>query len=668
MLSASLLGVLLLTCSVPARSQAADTVKVVAAADKLIPVGDFFKAPQFSKAQLSPDGKYVAMLVADSNDRLLLAVTAVDVIAPKVLVRYTNVDVGQFYWVNNRRLVYGLADSRSGLGDTHVGSGLYAVDIDGENKRQLINRGGDALSTGTNIKSRILSQYFGFSSTIAVKDTNDVYVTEFIPSGTTRRNTFNLHRLDTVTGIASLIKGPGEVEQWLVDRSGVPRLTMVLEKGKRVAYLKDNKTEQWRKLFESDSDDEEGIEPGFFGTDGNLYVTAYQGKDTRSLYRYDVASNKIEAEPVVSLDGYDYNGLVIFNQTNKKILGFHYETDAPGTLWLDEGYKQIQKKIDDLLPGKVNRISIRTEGDSDTVLVYSFADADPGSIMLFNHKTDKITVLGQTRPWIKPQQMAYQDAIKYKARDGLTIPGYLTLPKGNGKNLPMVVLVHGGPNVRGEHWGWNPEAQFLASRGYAVLQVEFRGSTGYGLKHEKLGWKQWGLTMQDDVTDGTQWAIAQGIADPKRICIAGASYGGYATLLGLIREQNLYQCGIAWVAVTDLSYRYTITWSDSNDDVTDYYLPKKVGDFKKDAEQFKATSAVVNAAKLTQPLILAYGGVDRRVPLEHGTRLREALKGHNPNVQWILYNDEGHGWTQLNNNVDFWTKAENLLADTTQKK
>jgi dipeptidyl aminopeptidase/acylaminoacyl peptidase len=301
-------------------------------------------------------------------------------------------------------------------------------------------------------------------------------------------------------------------------------------------------------------------------------------------------------------------------------------------------------------------------------MVYSMADTDPGTYRMYNHKTGTFTLLGQPRPWIKPEQMATQDFFKFKARDGLEIPSYLTLPKGQKKNLPMVVMVHGGPNVRGEGWGWNPEAQFLASRGYAVLQMEFRGSTGYGYKHESLGYKQWGLTMQDDITDGTKWAIAQGIADPKRICIAGASYGGYATVMGLIKEPELYQCGISWVGVTDISLLYTLTQSDSNDDTERYFLPKKVADLKKDAEQIKATSAVENAAKLKAPLILAYGGSDARVPTEHGERLKTAMKGANPNLEWIVYPEEGHGWVRLKNNVDFWTRVEKFLNRFTWKQ
>jgi dipeptidyl aminopeptidase/acylaminoacyl peptidase len=640
---------------------AAGTAPAAAVADPAtIPIADFFKPSQFARAALSPDGKNVALLSAGPNNRLLLAVMDVATSQPKILARFSDSDIGSFAWVNNKRLVYSLADRQSAPGENRgFGSGLFAVDIDGSNQRDLI----EASYNSGKQKHRVLSAEHDFYGTIGKKDTDDIYVVKgYSYSG---HRAFDLIRLNTTTGLAVTTPKPGNVVKWILDRQGDPRAATAFEDGRNVTYLKE-KDNKWRRLFDTDANEDEGIVTDFWGPDDQLYVTALQDKNIRALYRYDLEQNKLAAEPVITLEGYDYNGNIIFNQESKKILGIQYDTDAPGTLWFDARYKEIQKKIDALLPGTINLISVRSEGESDTVLVSSFSDVDPGTLLLFNAKTEKVTVLGSTRPWINTRQMAFQDFVKFKARDGLTIPAYLTLPKGKKKGLPMVVMVHGGPNVRGEQWGWNPETQFLASRGYAVLQMEFRGSKGYGLKHESLGWKQWGLTMQDDVTDGTKWAIEQGIADPKKICIAGASYGGYASLFGLIKEPALYQCGFSWVGVTDLGLLYTSTLSDGDDDTAKYFLPIKVGDLKKDAAQFKATSVVENADKITQPLILAYGGVDRRVPREHGDRLMKAKKDKS-NVEWLFYQDEGHGWRKLENNVDFWSKVEKLLEKTTKK-
>jgi len=238
------------------------------------------------------------------------------------------------------------------------------------------------------------------------------------------------------------------------------------------------------------------------------------------------------------------------------------------------------------------------------------------------------------------------------------------LPPGykKGQQYPMVVLVHGGPWVRGASVMWAADPQFLATRGYVVVEPEFRSSVGYGDALFRAGFKQWGLAMQDDVADAARWAIAQGYADPKRICIAGASYGGYATLMGLIRDPDLFRCGVEWVGVTDIELMYTIAWSDASDQWRDYGMPVLVGDREKDAEQLRNTSPLQLAAKIKQPLLMAYGGADRRVPIDHGRKLHSALSGSNPNVEWVVYPDEGHGWLLEKNRFDFYGRVERFLA------
>ncbi|MBL0149896.1 MAG: S9 family peptidase [Ideonella sp.] len=293
----------------------------------------------------------------------------------------------------------------------------------------------------------------------------------------------------------------------------------------------------------------------------------------------------------------------------------------------------------------------------------SFADQQPWITQLYHRESGKLLRVGVSHPSIQAKQMGQTDFIRYKARDGLDIPAYITLPAGGAKkHLPLVVLVHGGPFVRGFSWRWDAEVQFLASRGYAVLQPEFRGSTGFGAKHFEAGWRQWGQAMQTDVADGTRWAIAQGIADPNRICIAGASYGGYATLMGLIQNPELFRCGINWVGVTDLNLLLTVQWSDMFDEYRRYGAPRLIGDPVADAAMFKAASPLQNAARITQPLLMAYGAKDRRVPLVHGEKFRDAVLPHNKQVQWVVYPEEGHGWSKAETRIDFWGRVEKFLA------
>jgi dipeptidyl aminopeptidase/acylaminoacyl peptidase len=257
--------------------------------------------------------------------------------------------------------------------------------------------------------------------------------------------------------------------------------------------------------------------------------------------------------------------------------------------------------------------------------------------------------------------MATREMLRFPARDGLSIPVHITTPKGIKGPFPTVVLVHGGPYVRGGEWRWDAESQFLASRGYLVIEPEFRGSTGFGAKHFVSGWKQWGLAMQDDLADAAQWAIKKGLSDPKRVAIAGSSYGGYAAMMGLIKNPELFKVGVNWVGVSDIDLMYTARWSDTSRQWKDYGLPVLVGDRVKDREQFILTSPLKQAAKLTQPILMAYGDEDTRVPIAHGYAMRDALKKHNGSVEWITYKDEGHGWVLEANNIDFWTRVAKFL-------
>jgi dipeptidyl aminopeptidase/acylaminoacyl peptidase len=377
----------------------------------------------------------------------------------------------------------------------------------------------------------------------------------------------------------------------------------------------------------------------------------------------DVNTGKLDPEPVVGLKNFDFSGSLILAPDHESLLGVRYETSEFITTWVDEGMKQVQQRIDTLLPSTINELQVASDAVSDAVVVHSYSDTEPGFWQLYHRSTGKLTPLGTSMPGIHPLKMADTSFVRVKARDGREIPAYLTLPKGERKNLPMVVLVHGGPWVRGVHFGWDPQVQFLASRGYAVLQPEFRGSRGFGDEHFKAGWKQWGQAMQDDVADATRWAIDKGVADGKRICIAGASYGGYATLMGLIRNPELFRCGVDWVGVTDINLLYDLRYTNTSQDAKTYGLPTLIGDQKEDAAMLKANSPLENASKITQPLLLAYGGKDRTVPIDHGKKFYEAVRRTNPHVEWIEYPEEGHGWRYLRTTVDFWSRVERFLGE-----
>jgi len=343
-------------------------------------------------------------------------------------------------------------------------------------------------------------------------------------------------------------------------------------------------------------------------------------------------------------------------------------TEVESSVWLTDGMKAIQADVDEALPGRVNRISCRHCGKPDMVLlVRSYSDREPGEWWIHrgaSSDTKGWQQVGRVKMELKAEDMAVMAMQRIKARDGRDLPVWVTRSPAAQGPLPAVVLVHGGPWVRGNIWGWHADAQFLASRGYVVIEPEFRGSAGYGEAHLKAGFRQWGQAMQDDVADALKWAQKEGLASDKA-CIAGASYGGYSTLMGLVKDPALYRCGVAWLAVTDLDLFLTGSWwitDDISKSGRQYTLPEMVGDPVKDAAMLAANSPVKQAARIKAPVLLAFGEDDRRVPLAHGERMRKALREAGNNPVWMTYSGEGHGFAVVKNRVDFAERMEAFLA------
>ncbi len=629
------------------------------AAPAKIPVSDFFEYATLSEIKMSPNGKSFVALATGEGGRLVMVSMDIGENKLKPVIAHRGADIENVQWVNNERLVYSLTDRQIQVGEVTRWPGLFAVNKDGSEMRQLTELHRSFVTSHNTLLQKLMPANTFFADTIRSAASDDIFVSVVEQESSIRRSTYNLYRLNTKTGRSTSVHRPGKTLAWIIDKDGTPRIATTLEENTTRIFYRAEGSDEWSQIH-SYTGVQGDFEPLQLGTDGSLYVRAYRGENYASLYRYDLKKREFDKQPIVSLGEFDFDGRLLFDQKTQKLVGVRYETDASGTEWLTPELKKLQADVDAVLPGMVNVIDVRS--DAPSVLVHSYSDTDPGTYRLYDRATGKITVIGRVNPKIKPEAMSNKDFVRFPARDGLSIPAYLTLPKGRvPKNLPMVLLVHGGPYVRGVHWRFNRETQFLASRGYVVLEPEFRGSQGYGMKHEQAGWKQWGQAMQDDLVDSVKWAVAQGYVDPQRVCIAGASYGGYATLMGLIRDPDIFKCGVNWVGVTDLNLLYDAFGRDAVEETDKYWLPVRVGDQVKDQEMLKANSPLQLAARLKAPVILGYGGVDRRVPIEHGTKFYKAVKTHNPHVEWIEYENEGHGWYFLKNNVDFWTKVENFL-------
>jgi dipeptidyl aminopeptidase/acylaminoacyl peptidase len=301
--------------------------------------------------------------------------------------------------------------------------------------------------------------------------------------------------------------------------------------------------------------------------------------------------------------------------------------------------------------------------NEDKFIIRTYTDRSLGSYYLYDQNSDEITKIADVSPWINPEHMAEMRPIEFTSRDGLQIEGYLTLPKGytmeTARNLPAVVNPHGGPWAR-DHWGFNPEIQFLANRGFAVLQMNFRGSTGYGKKFWEASFNEWGLKMQDDITDGVNWLIDQGIADPERIAIYGGSYGGYAALAGMTFTPDLYAAGVDYVGVSNLfTFLKTIPpyWKPMLD-----MMYEMVGNPEADSARFVETSPVFHADKIKSPLFIAQGANDPRVNINESNQMVEALKKRGIDVQYMVKDNEGHGFHNQENQFDFYGAMEKFLA------
>ncbi|MCG2585310.1 S9 family peptidase [Massilia sp. TS11] len=627
-----------------------------------------FANPKFGTPSLSPDGRYVAVRMAQGDGRDGLAVLDLQAMALRIVARFGNMDVGDYQWVAPDRLVFDITDKRVGIGEAMGAPGLYGVNADGSDFRHLVahdtNNESEAVQ-GFKLKARNKLTWNHYLLDLpGIAKGGEVYLQKPEFDGLDAVKFVDLVKLDTRSGRSTTVNRPYFIQDWVLDATGEPRLAISLENGERKVHLR-NEDGSWRQISAFDAFvGGKGFRP--IGADARtVYVTMARGSDKGALFAYDIASGKLSEQAVVRLKDFDFRGELVYGQG--RVLGVRFVADAPSTEWFDAGLQALQKTVDGLLPGTINQIAVPSEGSAPWVLIDSFADALPHRFYVYNRETKALSKLGDSLPGIDPASLGRTQMVRYTARDGREIPGWLTLPrsKAAGTRLPLVVLVHGGPWLRGAAWEFDPEVQFLASRGYAVLQPEFRGSTGYGYEHFRAGWKQWGLKMQDDIADGARWAIEKGYADAARICIAGASYGGYASLMGLVNDPDLYKCGVSWAGVTDIQLMYTGHWSRQSDlsaAYRQYGMPQLVGDPVKDAAQLAATSPVQQAARIKAPLLLAYGGSDLRVPIYHGKQFYEAVKAVNPQVSWVVYPEEGHGWSLPKNRYDFWGRVEQFLA------
>ena len=618
----SLLGMLIMGCGPgePPRQ-----------AIRLIPLQDFFRNPESTAYKISPSGEYLSFL-GPWERRLNIYVQKLGQDRAVRITAATHRDITTYLWAKDQRLVY-LMDRN---GDENFRA--YAVNLDGSDCQDLTPFEG--------VKVEIIDELEDNPKEILIS--------------MNRRNPkfFEAYRLNVFTGELNLVgENPGNISAWLPDNAGQLRVAVATDGLDNTLLYRPTEADPFRAVVTTNFKDT--LEPLCFTFDNRyLYVSSNLGRDKQAIYRYDLEHGKLldllYEHPEVDVES------LLRSKARKVVTGVAFFTDKRHYHFFDPDRRELQELLEQQLPGY--EVLAGDEGpnlksrDESRLIVRTYRDKSQGAYYLYNRATGELQKLAEVNPWLKETELADMQPIHYQSRDGLTIHGYLTLPPGLvPKKLPVVVHPHGGPWVR-DRWGFNPEVQFLANRGLAVLQMNFRGSSGYGKGFWQAGFKQWGRKMQDDITDGVHWLVRQGIADSKRVGLAGGSYGGYATLAGLTFTPELYAAGVDNVGPSNL---FTLLASFPpywGLELQKFY--EMIGDPVKDQALLTQISPLFHADRIKAPLFVAQGAHDPRVKQAESDQIVAALRQRGVEVIYMVKENEGHGFLNEENRLDFYRTME----------
>jgi dipeptidyl aminopeptidase/acylaminoacyl peptidase len=597
---------------------------------RLIPMEDFFRNPEKTAFSLSPDGTHLAFM-QPWEKRLNVHVQKIGEDEVTRITNATERDIAGYFWANNDRIAY-VQDKG---GDENFK--LYAVNIDGSEEKTL--------TPFEKVRVQLIDDLKNDDEHILIAVNNR------------DKRFFDAFRININTGGMELIaENPGTYTGWQTDHDGKLRIVTTTDGVNTSVLYRATEKDDFQTLITTNF--KETLAPLFFTFDNqNLYVASNIGRDKTAIFEYDIDTKEttrlIYEHPEVDVSG------LMRSDKRKVITGVIYLTEKRHYHFLDEDRGQLQENLEARLPG-YEVIVANMSRDETKILVRTYSDRSLGAYYYLDRKTDEFMKLADVSPWLDETELAEMEPIQYTSRDGLTIHGYLTLPKGlRPEKLPIVVNPHGGPWAR-DAWGFNPEVQFLANRGYGVLQMNFRTSTGYGRDFWEAGFKQWGLAIQDDITDGVNWLIEHGIADPDRVGIYGGSFGGYATLAGVAFTPDLYACGVDYVGVSNL---FTLIKS-----VPPYWEPMRemfyemMGHPEKDKELWEKISPIFHADKIKVPMLVAQGANDPRVNKGESDQIVEALRERGIEVEYMVKENEGHGFRNEENRFDFYRAMEKFLG------
>ena len=595
----------------------------------LLPMEDFFKNPQSAAFSISPDGNLLAF-ARPWERRMNIYIKDLETGNERRITSATERDISGFFWKGNDKIVY--VQDTGGDENFHV----FVTDLKGSKHTDL--------TPFEKVRAGITD------------DLEDDPVHMLIEMNKNNPEVFDVYRCDINTGELVLVaENPGNIAGWGTDHDGKLRIAIQTD-GVNTSFLyRTTEDEEFRNLITTNF--KETFSPIMFAYDNkNIYVASNLSRDKVAIYTFDPEANKT-LDLIFEHDEVDA-GSILHSKKRKIITGVTYTTDKTYYKFFDKQREELQKTLEKFFPA-YEVVPIDMDDDERKVIVRTYSDKTRGAYYIYDSNDNSISKLADLSPWLHEGQMAPMKAITYQARDGLTIHGYLTTPAGvEAKDLPLVVIPHGGPSSR-NFWGFSSVTQFLANRGIAVLEVNFRGSVGYGKSFWQAGFKQWGRKMQDDLTDGVLWTVEQGIADRKRLAIFGASYGGYAALAGATFTPDLYACAVSYVGPSNI---FTLL-----ETIPPYWKPflemeyEEIGDPVKDKELLEEISPVFHAEKIKIPLFVAQGANDPRVNKAESEQIVEAVRKTGKEVVYMLKENEGHGFQNEENRFDFYRTLEEFF-------
>jgi len=617
---------------------------------------DIFDRAQYQNAKISPNGKHLAVSVFSQGEATLVFLDSKTLKAVSGSKLPRKLEIDQYYWVNNERVVISLAKRDPWLEQPQSYGELFAINIDGSRGKMIYGYRAGETQTGSRVKKKESTFGWGEIIDILPEDKKHILISS-TPMSNTGERFASVLKLNVYTGVIKkkIAKSPVPFARFLTDSQGKVKLVVGKDKNNN-AKLYSKQSSGWKQIPEGSVGPK--VTPLFIGTSGNyLYTIDNYDQDTKGIFK-------------LNLEDYQYKSVYTDKKVNITDVEMTTDNRSAYAIRVDDGYPAyliLNKKLEEakvfkellkMFPYSAVNVTSKT-ADGQIYVVFVSSDIDPGSLYFLDRKSNKLQRLFQFNPKFKSSDFAQVEPIKFEASDGSMLNGFFTQAKSSKKDelAPTVVLVHGGPHGVRDYWEFSTQVQYLVSHGYSVLQVNYRGSGGFGDNYEKSGYRAWGSLVQQDILNGYQWLVKNKKAANNKVCIMGGSFGAYSAIQSAALYPDIYKCAIANAGIYDLELMF------EEGDVQQKrsgmsYLKRVLGT---DKQQLKGMSPVNYVAKIQAPILLAHGEKDRRAPFEHAERLKDALDEEKKPYEWFVVDKEGHGFYNPENQKAYMRKVVGFL-------